>query len=888
MENTAAIPSAVSDAATRLGAARVDALYRFAKPAYLTTLVIAAIMIVVLWSATTAAVLVAWFGAVVGVTLGRILLHWRYARARDAIRDPLAWERRFAIGALAGGCLWAFPPLVMFPVSEPVLQAVLVFVVVGSGLGAVGVYGSSMPAFLAFMTLPLAATIVQLAVQPGRSYQLLAMMVVVFTVVAFWVYRGIHLNFLELLKNRLRNESLSERVAASEARLRDAIESLPEGIAVFDAGDRLVICNDAYARVYGGGRTADALAGVPYREIAAAALQVEAVPPEESGDPERWIAARMERRLAPSGSSRLYQLRDGRWLQGRFERTRAGGSVSLFTDVSESRRAQDAYQAVRAEENLVLDTVPLGLAFIEDRVVVRCNAQLERMLGYGPGEIAGRSMRELYATGQGWDDGERIYAALGDGRIFETDGVLRRKDGATVWVSAQARAVDPREPRRAVIATFADVTERRHAELALARSESMYRNLVETSNDLIWSVDLEGRWTYVNGAAARRIYGREAAELLGRPFRELLAQEVLERDLAVFGRVLGGEPVYNYETRHLRADGTPVDLSFNAIPLKDERGTVAGTTGTARDVTEEKRAAAELHASVEKLRLAADAADLYYWEWDVVTDRLHWGRDPAGLIGPPDERTRQWPDFRTLVHPEDLPRYLETGRQALDNGGAYACEFRIVTLDGEQRWIAASGRVQRGPGGRPARMIGVSRDVTAAKRTEEEVRFLAYHDMLTGLPNRRLLDDRLRQAVFLAQRRDARVGVILLDLDGFKQVNDSLGHRAGDAVLREIARRLAACVRRADTLARHGGDEFVIVVPDLAAEADCQVVAEKILRALEPPCRIDGREFVVGASIGISVFPADAGDPEALLRNADVAMYRAKQLGKNNYRFYSR
>jgi diguanylate cyclase (GGDEF)-like protein len=142
--------------------------------------------------------------------------------------------------------------------------------------------------------------------------------------------------------------------------------------------------------------------------------------------------------------------------------------------------------------------------------------------------------------------------------------------------------------------------------------------------------------------------------------------------------------------------------------------------------------------------------------------------------------------------------------------------------------------------------------------------------------------------VFAAQRRDARRAVMVIDLDHFKHVNDTLGHKAGDAVLREVANRLMGCVRKADTLARHGGDEFVIVIPDLALETDCSIVAEKILRTMKPEFRVDGRAFTIGASIGISLFPGDAGDGEALLRNADVAMYRAKELGRNNYRFYGR
>jgi diguanylate cyclase (GGDEF)-like protein len=208
-----------------------------------------------------------------------------------------------------------------------------------------------------------------------------------------------------------------------------------------------------------------------------------------------------------------------------------------------------------------------------------------------------------------------------------------------------------------------------------------------------------------------------------------------------------------------------------------------------------------------------------------------------------------------------------------------AAEFQSA----EGRWLRRTLRALEGGGS-----VELIADVTDLRSAEQASRFLAYHDSLTGLPNRRLLDDRLRQALFAAQRRDARVAVMMVDLDRFKQVNDALGHRAGDSVLREVAHRLTGCVRKADTLARHGGDEFVVVLSDLQMESDCQVVAEKILRALEAPFRVDGREFSIGASIGISLFPADAGDGEALLRNADVAMYRAKQLGANNYRFYGR
>jgi diguanylate cyclase (GGDEF)-like protein/PAS domain S-box-containing protein len=303
----------------------------------------------------------------------------------------------------------------------------------------------------------------------------------------------------------------------------------------------------------------------------------------------------------------------------------------------------------------------------------------------------------------------------------------------------------------------------------------LYRTVLATSGELIWALDCTGRWTSLNANGARRIYGREPAELVGRPFIEVIAPELRERDYAVFRRVLEGQPLADYETRHVRSDGSPVDLAFSAVTLRGPDGQPVGAAGTARDITEYKRAAAALHESVEKLRRGVNEAE----------------------------------------------------------------------------------------------------------------RLFAFHDGLTGLPNRRLLDDRLAQALHLAHRREGALAVLLLDLDGFGQVNASLGHGAGDAVLQAAARRLAACVRKADTLARHGGDEFALVLSELRSPADPAETAVRLLRAVAS-VELEGKAMPLAASIGISLFPADARDGEALLRNAEAAMQRARQLGRNRFAFYAK
>jgi diguanylate cyclase (GGDEF)-like protein len=338
-----------------------------------------------------------------------------------------------------------------------------------------------------------------------------------------------------------------------------------------------------------------------------------------------------------------------------------------------------------------------------------------------------------------------------------------------------------------------------------------------------------------------------------------------------------GGAIMEGDARLVRKDGSRFWCRVIGRPLDPEAPDHAAIF-TFSDIDQRVNAERALKESEEKLRLAVESADIVYWDWDRDSGEVAWG----------DGYVRKWQEYRDRVHPEDLERYLAAVNGAWDRGEPYACEYRVIGRGGKAAWISARGKTMSDPSGRRSRMIGVAQDVTERRAQEEAVRFLADHDSLTGLPNRRLLDDRLKQAVFQAQRRGVKVAAMLVDLDDFKQVNDSAGHRAGDAVLREVAARLGGCVRKADTLARHGGDEFVIVIADAQTEADGSIVAEKILRAFEPPFVADGREFILGASIGISVFPGDAADADALLRNADAAMYRAKELGRNRYRFHGK
>jgi diguanylate cyclase (GGDEF)-like protein/PAS domain S-box-containing protein len=242
--------------------------------------------------------------------------------------------------------------------------------------------------------------------------------------------------------------------------------------------------------------------------------------------------------------------------------------------------------------------------------------------------------------------------------------------------------------------------------------------------------------------------------------------------------------------------------------------------------------------------------------------------------------------FWDVVHPDMREMVWERGlarQQGVLLGSSY--EMKIVRKDGEERWLAFSaGRTDFR--GQPA-ALGAAIDITENKRATEQIRALAYHDPLTGLPNRSLFNDRLALAVAQARRSGDLLAVVFLDLDGFKRINDSLGHSRGDGVLKVAAQRIQASLRAVDTVARLGGDEFILLLPRIRRAEEAARVAEKVLDALRRPVVEQGEELFVTASLGLAVYPTDGDDPETLVKNADIAMYRAKEQGRNRYQLFA-
>jgi diguanylate cyclase (GGDEF)-like protein/PAS domain S-box-containing protein len=401
--------------------------------------------------------------------------------------------------------------------------------------------------------------------------------------------------------------------------------------------------------------------------------------------------------------------------------------------------------------------------------------------------------------------------------------------------------------------------------------------------------DLRGRFLYANSAYCA-MTGYSEAELRGRSVRTITHSDD-RADTQVLGRrLLSGEIAsFIVERRTVRADGVEICVRNSVSLVRDRTGEPVAMLAIAEDVTAGKRAEAErsraeaaLQASEERLRIALDATGLGTFEWDAVAGHSAWSSRLEALYGlAPGEFDGKDTSFGELVFPDDRDRVMATFAAAAASGEDSDIEYRTARPrpDGSPRWLLTRGQVIYGDDGQLVRIIGTVLDITERKLAQEALHHQAFHDALTGLPNRALFTDRLEHALTRAGRRDTSVAVLFLDLDNFKVVNDSLGHAQGDALLGIVAQRLRDCLRAADTGARLGGDEFTVLLEDVSGEAEALTVAERIARALRVPVVLQGREVVISASIGIAIaLPNGAGND--LMREADLAMYRAKANGK--------
>jgi len=424
---------------------------------------------------------------------------------------------------------------------------------------------------------------------------------------------------------------------------------------------------------------------------------------------------------------------------------------------------------------------------------------------------------------------------------------------------------------------------------ALRATEDRFRALVEQSIVGIFLIQ-DGKVVYANPKFAE-IFGYRQEDFAqgGIPLEQLTYEPDLPAVREVVRRELEGDRQGIQATyRGRRKDGTPVDVESHGAPT--ELSGRPAVIGTLLDITERRRTEHALRESEERYALAARGANDGLWDWDLAANRVYLSPRWKGMLGLAEGDIGNDPeDWLGRVHPDDHARLTADIAAHVEGKTAQLdLEHRIRHADGTWRTMLLRGVAVRDAAGKATRMAGSQTDITERKRAEEKLLHDALHDGLTGLPNRALFMDRVGQAMaFQARRSDYRFAVLMLDVDRFKTVNESLGHAMGDRLLASVAKRVWRCVRPGDTVARLSGDEFAVLLEDYTAAEEPRRVADRIIAEMAPPHDLGGTEVFTSASVGIAVGKPELSKPDDLLRDADVALYRAKDLGRSRYVLYN-
>ncbi|OHC64973.1 MAG: hypothetical protein A3H93_12300 [Rhodocyclales bacterium RIFCSPLOWO2_02_FULL_63_24] len=545
--------------------------------------------------------------------------------------------------------------------------------------------------------------------------------------------------------------------------------------------------------------------------------------------------------------------------------------------------------AREAQLKQILDTSSVAIFLVDkEGRITQANQRMAEMFGWPPDQLVGSEYVALVHPAEREIGRQKMLALLNSAiPAVDLDRLYWRADHTEFWGHLTGKRFhDASGEEIGLVGVIADITERRKAEEAVRESERKYRLLFEQANDGIFLLDETG-FVDCNQHGAR-MYGLTMDQVIGRSPAHLSPERQPDGRLATqvaaekIDAAMRGE-IPRFEWMSMRADGTPFDVEVTLSRV--EIGGRTYVQSIERDISERKRAEIDL-------RIAATAFESH--EGMFITDT-------AGVILRVNRSFSEITGYSAEEAVGQTPRLLNSGRhdaaffaamtQCVERSGTWQGEIWNRRKSGEvyPEWLMVTA--VKDDVGRATHYVGTFTDITSRKTAEDEIRNLAFYDPLTRLPNRRLLLDRLQQAL-AASTRSARYGALLfIDLDNFKTLNDTLGHDIGDLLLQQVAQRLSGCVREGDTVARLGGDEFVVMLEDLSndpeeAATQVETVGEKILLTLNQTYHLARYEYHNTPSIGVTLFADHEGTMDELLKRADLAMYQAKAAGRNTLRFF--
>ena len=671
-----------------------------------------------------------------------------------------------------------------------------------------------------------------------------------------------------------------QELAAREKQLRLFTDNIPEPVVYLDAERRYVFVNEAFLDLYGLAR--DEVLGKKPEEV----LGVEG---SQALTPDRDRAKRSEaltyERVVMDVVGRAHWIRARCVPDLNLDGTVRGEYV-VGHDITDLKLAQDALAARESQLRAIMDGVPAPVAYIDrDERCHYVNRTFLQYFGLTVEQVGYLRLREV--VGQGiYESAQAMLSRALQGESTAFDRLVPGANGARRWMTI--RVVPDVGPSGEVHGAFVlmnDIHGLKQAQEALRASEGELRLIMDNVPARVSYIDREYRYRFLNGHNERWL-GASRNDLTGRPISEIAGTARFELLRPLLDRVLNGEVV----STELKLPQPSGELQWEAIhyaPHRDNESNVIGIYAVHTDIHDQKKNEDALRRANWMLSSHISNTPLAVLEWDRDLKLVRWSPQAEVIFGWDDKTVLGMPiTHNPLLHEDDSEAMVGLiNRLLAGHEPRETALTRNYTKEGKTIWCEWYHSALVGDDGKVVSILSFVQDVSSRIQAEERLQYMATRDALTGLPNRLMLHERLTQAIAHARRTARRVGVLFIDLDRFKNVNDTLGHRIGDELLKHVTRALADALRETDLLARLGGDEFMVIVDDFDEPQVLGRIAQKLLDAIAQPFRIEEHDIYVTSSIGISVFPDDSDDPEELMKHADVAMYRSKELGRNTYQF---
>jgi diguanylate cyclase (GGDEF)-like protein/PAS domain S-box-containing protein len=564
-------------------------------------------------------------------------------------------------------------------------------------------------------------------------------------------------------------------------------------------------------------------------------------------------------------------------------------------DITQERTSHAALLKSEALLRNLLETIPFQVWLKDiDGIYLACNENFSNTLGVDPQAIVGTRDGHWVenAVVEVFTQSDRLAIQAGKAVIFEENAPNKINPHGDLFEVTKTPMRDTDGNTIGVLGVSRNIQERKVAE-ALLRDTTEQLELAIMGADLgRWDHDLTSERGYYLDERSCEMLGRSAQESeLARAWGHLVHPDDLTAAMqSMRAHLTGASPAYQAEYRAQHTDGRWIWLSSRGKVVQfSQDGTPQRMVGTLMDISGRKHAELQLSATQAELEATLKALPDLLFEFSAAGHyRAVHSQNTDILVRPPEVLMNRL--VEEMMPKDAADTCMVALREAKVKGRSHGQEYSLE-LPAGKLWFELS--VVRKPTvpGEEERFIAIARDISERKGAEEVIRHLAFHDALTGLPNRRLLTDRLQQAMGSSQRKGEHGALMFLDLDQFKQLNDTFGHDIGDLLLQEVARRLQQSVRSVDTVARLGGDEFVVLIQDLSAEMDearmhASTVGHKVLASLNDPYVLNGQPHATTPSIGITLFKGDHVEPSELLKQADTAMYEAKASGRNTLCFY--